>query len=44
MHGKIVKELVPDNMTFEIQDLKSGVYLVEIFTNDSTEIIRIVKQ
>jgi len=44
MHGKIVKELVPENMTFDIQDLKSGVYLVEIFTTDSTEIIRIVKQ
>jgi len=44
MHGKIVKELVPDNITFDIQDLKSGVYLVEIFTNDTTETIRIVKQ
>jgi hypothetical protein len=44
MHGKIVKELALDNMTFDIQALKTGVYLVEIYTNDSTEIIRIVKQ
>jgi hypothetical protein len=44
INGKVVKELEPYNLSYNIQDLKSGVYLIEIITNDFSEIIRIIKQ
>ena len=44
INGKVVKELESDNLSYNIQDLKSGVYLIEIITNDFSEIIRIIKQ
>lgn len=44
INGKVVKELEPYNLSYNIQDLKSGVYLIEIISNDFSEIIRIIKQ
>jgi glutathione synthase/RimK-type ligase-like ATP-grasp enzyme len=44
MHGKIVKELALDNMTFDIQALKTGVYFLEVNSSNSNEIIRLIKE
>jgi photosystem II stability/assembly factor-like uncharacterized protein len=44
INGKIVKNLNPQNLNHDIQDLTPGVYLVEVKTSDFNETKRIIKQ